>query len=303
MSDFFKEIIKKIPILLIFGGFIFILIAFVDFKEWNRFNLKTELTTPSWILFIVAVVLIIIGLIWAYLEISDFSFKSNNYTFKKISDDRFVITLHQGIVHTINILYGNINDFHNYDKNTIVVLPANDKFDDECVDDNKSVLGSFSNKLYPAGNKEFKEEIKKELAKRENNSFDIGSWIYLHEQKSESIVFNVGIVAVTHLKGDGSILAYSENIMLAFKGIHKMMTQKRIKKVYIPLIGSGHGGLTPELSLLCLLVSIIEGFKKEDGHTLKDINLIVYKNENGISDITPKKMKRVTKYILENSVL
>ena len=184
-----------------------------------------------------------------------------------------------------------------------MVLPANDKFDDECVDDKKSVLGSFSNSLFPSGNHEFKEMIKKELAKRENDKFDIGNWIYLHNIKSSNNIFNVGIVAVTHLKEDGNILAYSENIMLAFKGIHKMMTQKRIKTVYLPLVGSGHGGLTPELSLLCLLISIVEGFKKEDGHTLKNINIVIYKKDNVDKDVSYKRMKKITKFAFDNCIL
>ena len=303
MSDFFKEVIKKIPILLIVGGLIFLAIAFIDFKELTKFNIKSELTSVSWILIIISVLLIIIGLAWAYFEINEFSFKSSNYKFKKINDDKYTITFQQGIVHTINIVYDKINNFQNYDKNTIVILPANDKFDDECVDDKKSVLGSFTNSLYPTGNNNFKEIIKKELAKRENNQFDIGSWIYLHSQKSENSEFNIGIVAVTHLMDNGNILAYSENVMLAFKGIHKIMTQKRIKNAYIPLVGSGHGGLTPELSLLCLLISIIEGYKKEDGHTLKNVNLVIYKKENGDKDIIPRKMKKITKFALTHCTL
>lgn len=303
MSDFFKEIIKKIPILLIAGGLIFIAIAFIDFEELTKFKIKSELKTVSWILFSFSVLLILMGLAWAYFEVNEFSFKSSKYKLKRINDDKYSIIFQQGIVHTINIIYDKINNFENYDKNTLVILPANDKFDDECVDDRKSVLGSFTNSLYPTGNSEFKEVIKKELGKRENNRFDIGSWIYLHNLKSENSEFNVGIVAVTHLLENGNILAYSENIMLAFKGIHKIMTQKRIKNVFIPLVGSGHGGLTPDLSLLCLLISIIEGFKKEDGHTLKNVNIVIYKKENGSKDIVPRKMKKIIRFALAHCTL
>lgn len=303
MSDFFKEILKRIPVLLIASGLIFIAIAFIDFEELTKFKIKSELTTVNWILISISTLLILIGLAWAYLEVNDFSYKSSKYKLKKFNDDKYSITFQQGIVHTINILYDKINNFQNYDKNTIVILPANDKFDDECVDDRKSVLGSFTNSLYPTGNNEFKGIIKKELGKRENNQFEIGNWIYLHSQKSENTEFNVGIVAVTHLLENGNILAYSENIMLAFKGVHKMMTQKRIKNAYIPLVGSGHGGLTAELSLLCLLISIIEGYKREDGHTLKNVNIVIYKKDNGDKDVVPRKMKKIVKFALTHCTL
>ncbi len=304
MSDFFKEVIKKIPILLIVAGLIFIAIAFVDFDGLTKFKTKVPpLNETSWTLLTIAAILILIGLAWAYFEIKGFQFKSHNYKFEKVTGDKFSITINQGTVHSINIIYGKINDFHEYDKNIVVILPANDKFDDQCVDDRNSVLGSFVNSLYPNGNDEFKEEVKKELNKRDTETFDIGNWIYMHNLKSGDREFNVGIVAVTHLKDDGNIVAHSENIMLAFKGIHKMMTQKRISSAFIPLIGSGHGGLTPELSLLCLLISIVEGFRKEDGHKLKNINIVIYKKDNGDKDIVIDRMKRIVEFVLKNCML
>lgn len=303
MGDFFKEVIKKIPILLIVAGLIFIAIAFVDFEGLTKFKVKDTPNETSWILFSIAVLLIIIGLAWAYFEIKGFQFETHNYEFKKVSNDKYSIIISQGTAHSINIIYGKINDFNGYNKNTVVVLPANDKFDDQCVDDKNSVLGSFVNSLYPNGNVEFKESIKRELQKRENETFAIGNWIYMHNLKSKESEFNVGIVAVTHLKDDGNIVAHSENIMLAFKGIHKMMTQRRISSAFIPLIGSGHGGLTPELSLLCLLISIVEGFRKEDGHKLKNINIVIYKNDNGDKDIPTQRMKQIVEFVLKNCML
>ena len=83
----------------------------------------------------------------------------------------------------------------------------------------------------------FKNAIRKELGKRNTESFNIGDWISIPDVVKSSVSeFNIGIVAVTHMTED-DIIVNSENVMLAFKGIHKIMTKKRISKVYIPLIG------------------------------------------------------------------
>jgi hypothetical protein len=86
--------------------------------------------------------------------------------------------------------------------------------------------------------------------------------------------------------------------MLAFKGIHKIIKRKRASKVYMPLIGSGHGGLAPELSLLCLLISTIEQIRRNSGNMLKDVNIVVYKRDDGHRAIPVKKMKRIVKFAL-----
>jgi len=76
------------------------------------------------------------------------------------------------------------------------------------------------------------------------------------------------------------------------------LTKKRISKVYIPLIGSGHGGLTPELSLLCLLISAIELIRRNTGNKLRDVNIVIYKKDNGDRDIPVERMKQIVKFVL-----
>jgi hypothetical protein len=242
--------------------------------------------------------LIIGGILYAIFESNGFPFKSTSYKFSKISDSHYSIT-DETNKHSINVIYGKIDGFKEYDKDTLVILPANDSFDDACVDDERSVLGSFVKKLYPDDNTAFKEKINTELQKKNQNKFEIGDWIYLHDVHKEK-KFKVGIVSCTHLNEDKSIIAYSINVMLAFRnGIFRMIQEKRINKVYIPLIGSGHGGLSPEISFLNLLISFIEGLSRSDqAHRLSNVNIVIYQNDKGKCDIVPKKMKNIVKLVL-----
>jgi len=292
MFDFFRDLVKKVPILFIVTGIFFILLALFEFEE---FKIKETLNYTSLLSLGIGLIFVVVGVLLAIFELIDFRFESNGFKFKKITNDKYSMNINLGGDHIINIIYGKINDFREYDERTLVVLPANDSFDDKCIEDPGSVLGAFVCSLYPNGNEIFKNKVKEELNKLNTDSFNIGDGVSI-PVKSDVSQFNVGLVAVTHII-DENIIAYSENIMLAFKGIHKIMAKKRLPKVYIPLICSGHGGITQELSLLCLLISSIEQIKRNAG-ILREVNIVIYKKENGNIGIPIKRMIRVAKFAL-----
>lgn len=297
MDKLFNKLIEKVPVLLMICGAIFIAVALIKFEISEKGKIVSVIETmnsTNLILLIIGIMLILFGLILHLIESSAFHFGKKNFRFKKVKTDKYSIKVENN--HIVNIIYGTIIDFQEYDKDSLVILPANDKFDDKCVDDRKSVLGAFVNSLYPNDNNTFKDKIKAEVTKRGKELFEIGEWIYLHAL-DETKQFNAGIIAVTHLTEEDTIVANPENIMLAFNGIFKMMEQKRPHKVFIPLIGSGHGGLSPQSSLLYLLVSTIQNMKKVNGNKMKEANIIIYKKDNH-RDIEVREMKKIVNFVL-----
>ena len=267
-----------------------LMIAFIPIDQWVKFF-------PMWLRITIIVILLLSY--WGYEMYQWKTVAINGFNFKKITNDKYSMNINLGGNHIINIVYGKINDFQEYDKRTLVILPANDKFDDKCIEDPDSVLGSFVRSLFPNGNEDFKNDVRKELEKRKNTkSFNIGECI-LSSVKSSVSEFKIGIVAVTH-KEKNNIFAYSENVLLAFKGIHEKMKEEQITKVYMPLLGSGHGGLSPELSLLCLLISAIEQIRRPTGNMLRDVNMVIYKKDNGDRTVPVRRMKRIVKFALNH---
>jgi hypothetical protein len=298
MLDFLEKLLKskQVPIILIVGGLAFLFLALFNI---DNFMPREKMTLINLIALLLGFGLILWGAIWHHSLTKGSEYNSNNYHFRKTSEDNYLITVNQGGTHLINITYGNINNLEDYDKNTLVVLPANDKFDDQCIDDIRSTLGAFMNTLYPNGNEDIKRFIRSELEKRgEIGRFDIGNWIYKYDLRHNGTSFNIGIVAVTHLKEDGNIIAYTEDVISAFKGICKIVNEKRLSKIFIPLIGSGHGGLSPEVSLLCLLLSILERLRNEEGRRLREIYIVIYKGNDGKKDILDSTMKNIVKFAL-----
>lgn len=275
----------------IIGSLLAVLIlAFIPIDLWIK-------DFPLWLKITIIIIITMVFLVfWGYKLQQLKTIRINGFSFKKVNNDKYSMNINLGGNHIINIVYGKINHCDEYNKETLVILPANDKFDDECIEDSGSVLGSFARSLYPNGKEGFKNEIRNELQKRNTASFNIGDWISI-DVKSSCSEFKIGIVAVTN-KTEDAIIASSENVMLAFKGILKIMTTKRIQRVYIPLIGGGHGGLSPELSLLCLLISAIEHIKRNTGSILRDVNIVIYKKDNGEKDIPVERMKRIAKFVL-----
>jgi hypothetical protein len=160
MFDFFRDLLKKHTTLLVFAGIFFIILALFDI---NTKDIKETLNSTNWLSLGIGLVFVFIGVSWEIFVSLGFEFKSNGFKFMKITNDKYSMNINLGGKHIINIIYGKINDFQEYDKKTLVILPANDKFDDKCIEDSDSALGAFVRSLYPNGNDDFKNIIEKEL--------------------------------------------------------------------------------------------------------------------------------------------
>jgi uncharacterized membrane protein YwzB len=298
-----KELVKRrIEVIFIVGGLIFIFLSHFKYQDSN-FDLldKTNIST-----LIIGIVLILLGILWVVIP-----YIVNNYFFdgfhkiKKLKDGSLLTKIERvkGKYHKLHIHFGSITDFNRYDKNTLVVLPANDKFDDDCIEDLKSALGFFINKLFPNKVDIIKEHIKKELNKREKKVFEIGQCVYLDLSENDFTDYNfkIAFVAVTHLLENDVIKAYSQNISMAMRGVRVLMDKKRLSKLYLPLIGSGHGGLSAEVSLLNIMLSVLEIIVKDHGQRLDDVNIIVFQKEGSEPIVTRKRARKIISFAIENS--
>jgi hypothetical protein len=295
VSNLLKEIIKNPPILLIIAGILFILIACSVFNLPNVVSPQMG-TQNWWILLTTGCMFIFIALMW--LIYNQIKLSNSNYVFKGVSSNKYSVFLNKTETQVINIIYGNLKDVGEYKKDTLFILPANDKFDDDCIDDEKSVLGSFVNNLYPYDNKNIKQKIRDVVDKKSFEKPKIGNWILITSEAKGEKIINMGMVAVTELTDKKAIIAHPENVMLAFNSIHEIINETRATKVFIPLLGSGNGGLTPELSLLYLVISIMECTRKVGGHNIKEANIVIYKKDKKKVDLSVKRMRTVVNFAL-----
>jgi hypothetical protein len=140
----------------------------------------------------------------------------------------------------------------------VVVLPANEYINDQCINDPKSALGAFVQSKFPGKTKEFETLIQlaltgKAAAKVTNgvntiNAYGLGTTVYLDRPLNEGHKILIAAAttdrAAEGLRGDISALIA---IVRAANGAAK---ERRMAEVILPLIGAGHGSICPGCALL-----------------------------------------------------
>ncbi len=232
----------------------------------------------------------------------DININTSKYKFTKVNRNKYSFVF-KDRPQTINILYGNLNNkkwLEKYNKNTLIILGSNERFKDMCIVRNSGALGTFINTIIPGQSEVIQQNIYNVASKKFRNSrgHNIGKWIEFGQEINSNgkLDFLVGIVAVTQFKNK-IVKAYSSNIINAFRGIHEMANIYHPQEIYMPLLGSGEGGVSPQLSLLCLLISSFEEIGREDGHNFKDINIVIFEDSKQKASISRKRIKLIARLI------
>ncbi|MCD4792924.1 MAG: macro domain-containing protein [Bacteroidales bacterium] len=175
----------------------------------------------------------------------------------------------------IKIIKGNLTEFNEFSKNSAVVLPVNTSFIDDCVNDKKSALGSFLDKNHPNKLEEFVIDTKIELdnlnhKKDEKGNYKPGTTIILsskYDCPAKCI-----LTATTIKKEKTGFYSSPEIIMECIKEIFEETADKRIDTLFLPVIGSGHGGLEIKQAIDLLIIGFNFWLSKK--HHIKNINII-----------------------------
>jgi hypothetical protein len=183
---------------------------------------------------------------------------------------------------------GRIEDKNLYAENSVVVLPANTSFDDDCINDKRSALGSFFITHFVDQLKEIKETIiitaKQECRQIREMEFESGSTILLPASFNKFTTVAVSAVTTRHSK-DG-IYADLCAIALTIKNIFEITADKKIDLLILPVLGSGHGGLEIDTSLNFMLFNI--KYYIHYYHHIKNVKIIIYDEKQ-----KPKKIKLI----------
>lgn len=187
----------------------------------------------------------------------------------------------------IEVCFGQIQKLFEDNHRTLVVLPANDLFDDECIHDKRSALGAFVNHFFPNKAHEIssivKAELRKETARNPGQKssvpqrYDIGKTVYFERPLSRDL--RMAFLAVTTVTDKEGIRCEAPDIFTSIKGLHRLMNTKRLDAVLLPVIGSGHGGLRPPISLICMLIAFAERLREPSGHHIKRVRIVVHQKD------------------------
>lgn len=283
--------------------FAFLFLFFGTFKvvDITKFSVEA-LPAPNAPALIIGIILLAVSII-IYFEVGIDIFNLNKVKIISIKNDVLSVKIERAC---INIHFCKIEDVEKKD-DTVVVLPANEYFDDECIKDKKSSLGAYVDKYFKNQIPEFQRIVAEELSNKNvpmtkqnkkdgeehQNSYGIGACVLLESpiNSSEKVL----LVSVTEQRAGLGLYSNISFVYKAVNAIYKKATDNRIRNIYVPLLGSGHGGLNKRIALLSLVTAFAELIEKDRGNKIQTLNIVVYKNAKDI-DIEKKIVRKILKF-------
>lgn len=205
-------------------------------------------------------------------------FKEYNKINKKATIQKGISLLFGELL--VNLKVGKIQEISKPIKDSAIALPANTTFIDDCITDSKSALGAFFLKYHPDKIQRVPQDIEKQLKQSryqqgENGTYPLGTTIILPGKYD--IPAKVIITASTIRKETSGIRAEPTSICECIRQIFMITSDKKIAKLYMPILGSGHGGLNINDALLFLVLAIKHYSKFY--HHVKSIDIIVTEDD------------------------
>lgn len=274
-------------------GVAMIALPCITLDSGNRPNTHPPTT---WLLVIVGIVLLAVSIAaFAYTQFS--ARKSATASGNDGTLDMSSVKQEGDVLYTsindceIRVASGRIEDYP-HDQNLALVLPCNEYFDDRCINDTKSALGAYANKTFegqlPAFQQLMASECRKWLGpgqKRQKTrdelaeSFGAGRCLLLIKPLDRRIAMAL-ISTTTQRENEG----LSSRISYLFNGIGELVMRvadARINEVAMPLLGSGHGGISAPLAFVSMLLALAEAARYGQGsQRLKRATIILYRKDS-----------------------
>lgn len=258
--------LEKAPHFVIFLGALTVLFSFTTYENGFHFPSKS----PNWFILTLSIAFVVTGIILIFVL--------RDKKLKKLIDGtsvKFNST-------TLKIKFGDIQDENEVSSDSAFVLPANTTFADDCVTDTKSALGSFFNKHHPEKIPGFAKSIQRIL---KSKGIETTDGIYYHPSTvlilpEEYSIQSKVILVASSVRNSGKGFRTDPSIISnCIYNLFKETADKRIRKFYLPVIGSGHAGLeiTEALNLLILCIK----FHSKKFHHPTNITIFVRVNDVG----------------------
>ena len=255
--------------MMVFFGLVFIALSFFGLDGIKTITL---VASPRW-------PMLIIGSILTFAGLTVFLLTREERRINKKARIEKGISIKLGRI-LVKLELGKIQEISNLNKTTAVVLPANTTFINDCITDKNSALGSFMMDHYPAKISEITKVIEERLKisgvpRNNDNTYPLGTTIILPQPYDTPI--NILITAATIRKEKIGIRAEPTSICECIRQVFVATSDKKISKLRMPILGSGHGGLEINTALLFLILGIRH--YSNCYHHVKSVHIVVTEND------------------------
>ncbi len=129
------------------------------------------------------------------------------------------------------------------------------------------------------------EKVEKEVGSYAE-SFGVGTCVFLDKPLAKQL--RIALLAVTTKRAGEGLRAEARHVLDCIAVAHRLLVDHRLSRLYIPVLGSGHGGLKGELSLLCMLIGLSEALRRPSGHHLQEVNIVIFQSSEAGAPTIPK---------------
>jgi len=270
-------IASKLTKILVISGTIICFLSFFEVEYSDSSLRKIDFDgTPKGFVFAFGAMLFFAGM---YVHLRESPRSRVSRLIKKINNG-FEIPVGDS---ALRIVFDRIENIDSDDPQTAVVLPVNDSFDKECFEDTQSSAGAFMQRHYAKGvsNSCIEKLVNAQLSNSQYKSqeeggvrtFPIGTTIYLDSPMGTSRRIILTSVT-TRRKGEG-IRSDPSYVAKCVLEILKLSADKKVTKLYMPVLGAGHGGLDFKVALSILLLEFIYNLKYKKFHHIKELAIVI----------------------------
>jgi hypothetical protein len=178
-----------------------------------------------------------------------------------------------------------------FENGTVVVLPCNEYFDDECAYDTRSALGAYVNNVFGRRVGEFislsKEECRKSLGdgiERQKTvgqraaSFGAGRAVLITNPLGRAVP--IALVSTTTQRAGEGLVARTSYLFEGICELVRRLADSRMREVAMPILGAGHGRIDPALAFVSLILALAEAARyAPGGQPLKRVTIVVFKRD------------------------
>lgn len=190
----------------------------------------------------------------------------------------------------IRVISGRIEQFPRT-SHCAIVLPCNEYFDDECADDLRTALGAYVNQVFQGKLRQFKSLVASECRKTlgqpttqhktkdvHADSFGAGKCLLLNVPLGDPTP--LALVSTTTQRAGQGLAAQISFLFTGMRNLFECLADKKISEVAMPILGAGHGGISPPLALVRLLLAIAEAARYgQGGQRPKRVTLVVFRRD------------------------
>jgi hypothetical protein len=267
MFGLLRSFIKKpIDTIVFISSMLLLVLSFIDFSFNEKWTIIFN-KTPNIYIFIVSILMLCCFFIW-YLS-------QNGFSNKERKQYNYSIEINSG--YKIIIKQDDISKYCG-DKNKVLLLPANTSFDEKCITDKGSALGSYFINNFNENIEKVKKLIldtasKKFSLSESKKCADIGETILLPMYEGNN---NILIAAVTQDLPNIGIQANALGIITAVKNALSICSENRYSSITMPIIGTGHGGINHSISLALICLQYFVSLHYSQNHHVKELVIIVF---------------------------